>query len=126
MITDSASGSPQTVSLTATTINPRASLSTLLLNFGSQKVNTISAAKTVTLANSGSSPLILHSLNVKGDFQLAAGGTCTASSNLAPGQHCTINVIFAPKAKGLRVGALTVGDNALISSSTVGLTGTGN
>ncbi len=125
-ITDTAAGSPQTVSLTATVINPRASLNTFVLTFPSQRVNTTSAAKSVTLTNSGTTPLILNSLNVKGDFAVGAGGTCTPTSSLAPGQRCSVNITFTPRARGRRDGTLTIGDNALIGRLTVLLTGTGN
>jgi Bacterial Ig-like domain (group 3) len=48
VITDSAAGSPQSVPLTGTPINPRASLSTFDLDFASQKVGSTSSPMTVT------------------------------------------------------------------------------
>jgi hypothetical protein len=52
VIADSAVGSPQSVGLSATVINPQASLSATSLNFSTQKEGS-TTTKTVTLANSG-------------------------------------------------------------------------
>src|SRR5438094_4863058 len=51
-VTDNASGSPQTASLTGTGVTGTAALSPTSLTFSSQNVGTTSAAQTVTLTNS--------------------------------------------------------------------------
>ena len=126
VITDNASGSPQTVLMSATVINPHASLSASSLNFGNQKTGTTSAAKSVTLTNSGTTPLILSKLSISGNFALASGTTCTSSTTLAPAGNCVIKVTFTPTSKGSKSGSVTIGDNALSSPSTISLSGTGN
>ncbi len=43
------------------------------------------------------------------DFTLASGGACTGT--ISAGSTCTVNVTFAPKAPGLRAGAVRLFDN---------------
>jgi hypothetical protein len=125
---DSAYNSPQTVALSATVINPRASLSTYSLSFGKQTVNTTSAAMTVTLTNTGTGtvPLALSTLTISGDFAFASGTTCANGVALAPTASCTISVTFTPTAKGSRSGKVVITDNALLSPQVISLSGTGN
>lgn len=42
------------------------------------------------------------------DYSVAAGGTCAANVSYVAGQQCTINVVFAPKYPGLRMGAVVL------------------
>src|SRR5207247_7361126 len=71
-VTDNASGSPQTASLTGTGGAPGATLSPTSLTFPSQDVGTTSAPQAVTLSNSGSGPLSVSSIAItganRGDF----------------------------------------------------------
>jgi hypothetical protein len=124
-VTDNALGSPQSVPLSGTVINPKAKLSSSSLNFGKQTVGTTSAAKTVTLTNTGTTALTLSTLTVGGDFALASGTTCVNGSTLAAAASCAINVTFTPKAKGARLGSVTIKDNALLNKQVVVLSGTG-
>src|SRR5204862_455571 len=55
-IVDDAPTSPQTVTLNGIGVAPGANLSTSSVTFGNQIINTTSAAQTVTLTNSGTSP----------------------------------------------------------------------
>jgi YVTN family beta-propeller protein len=126
VIADNASGSPQTVLMSATVINPVASLSATSWNFGNQKTGTSSAAKSITLTNSGTTPLILSNLSISGNFALASGTSCTSTTTLAPAGSCLIKVTFTPTSKGSRSGSVTIKDNALSSPSTISLSGTGN
>jgi YVTN family beta-propeller protein len=129
LVTDNAAGSPQAIPVSAQTINPHASLSALEVGFPTpQAVGTISPSKTVTVTNTGSSPLILGtiSFNGLGDFVMAGGSTCAAGTTLAPTQQCTINIAFAPKAKGIRLGAVEVADNSLRSPIWIRLIGKSN
>src|SRR5438046_2644669 len=56
---DNACSSPQTATLKGTGVSPSANLSATTLKFGNQRVNSTSAAQTVTLTNSGTSPLTI-------------------------------------------------------------------
>jgi hypothetical protein len=128
-VVDNAYNSPQTVALSGTVINPQAWLSATSLSFGTQKVGTSSAAKAVTLKNTGTTPLTITSIAIAGanpgDF--AEGNNCPPSTaSLAPGSACTINVTFTPLAKGSRSGKVVITDNALLSPQIILLSGTGD
>jgi outer membrane protein assembly factor BamB len=120
-ITDSSTGSPQTVALTGTGGGAGASLSTASLNFGGQLVTTTSPAQRVTVQNTGNAPLSISGITVTGDFTQ----TNNCGSSLAANASCAISVTFVPAAGGARSGTLTIADNAPGSPQTVGLTGAG-
>jgi Abnormal spindle-like microcephaly-assoc'd, ASPM-SPD-2-Hydin/Putative Ig domain len=127
-INDNAAGSPQLIPLSLTVINPQASLSATNLSFATQKVGTTSAAKTVTLTNTGNTPLTLGTLTISGNFALASGSgvTCSNNGTVAAGASCAINVTFKPTAKGNNTGSVKIIDNALSSPQSISLSGTGN
>ena len=80
-ITDNASGSPQTVSLSGTGTAPLVSLSPTSLAFGSQPVGTRSStAYTVKLSNTGNGTLSITSLALTGtnasDFAQIGRASC--------------------------------------------------
>jgi hypothetical protein len=127
-ITDNASGSPQTVSLTGTGTAPIVSFGgTTSLNFGNQLVGTTSAAQTVTLTNTGTATLTFSGSGIaitganSGDF----AETNTCGSSVAAGANCTISITFKPAATGARNGSLSVTDNASGSPQSIPLTGNG-
>ena len=128
VITDNATGSPQTIPMTVTAvINPRVSLSPSSLNFGTVRTGNTSTAKTVTLTNSGTTTLKLTGLSISGNFAFASGaGACTSSTQLTPSGHCTIYVVFKPTSRGSKSGSVRISDNALNSPQSVSLSGSGN
>src|SRR5574340_664813 len=65
-VTDNASGSPQTVSLTGTGLAPAATPSPSSLSFGKQTVGTVSPQKQVTLTNTGNATLTINSVAIAG------------------------------------------------------------
>ncbi|MFC1411374.1 discoidin domain-containing protein [Streptacidiphilus sp. N1-12] len=105
-------------------VTPPASVSAspTSVDFGSQNTGTTSAARTVTLSNSGGSAATLSSVTASGDFA-RSGGSC--GSSLAAGASCTVGVVFAPTAAGARSGTLTVAGGSGQSPLTVALSGTG-
>jgi hypothetical protein len=127
-VVDNAYNSPQTVPLSGTVINPLASLSTTSLSFGTVSVGTSSAAKAVTLKNTGTTALTIASIAIAGtnpgDF--AEVNNCPPSpASLTAGASCTINVTFKPTAKGSRSASVVITDNALNSPQVISLSGTG-
>jgi hypothetical protein len=124
-ITDNASGSPQTVSLTGTGNGPVASLSATSLSFGNQPYDGTSAAQTVTLSNAGNAALSITSIAITGTNASDFAQTNTCGSPVAAGANCAIAVIFTPSALGARTAALSISDNASGSPQTVALSGTG-
>jgi len=128
MITDDGAGSPQSVTLTGTGVEPIVMLSTTSLPFAGQLITTPSAAQGVTLTNNGTAPLIISSIAISGansgDF--AENNNCPAStSSLAAGAKCTINVTFTPTATGNRATNIAITDDAADSPQAVALSGTG-
>ncbi len=120
-ITDNAFNSPQSVTLSGVGVAPQVLLSASSLAFGTQLVNTSSAAQVVTLTNTGSTALTITSIVAKGNFSQI--NTCGAS--VAAGANCTITVTFRPTDSGLRFGSITLTDNAPTSPQVISLTGTG-
>jgi hypothetical protein len=125
-ITDNASTSPQTLTLTGpVVIPPSHNLAPLSLTFPNQRVGTTSGSQVVTLSspiNGLSAPLMITSITVEGDF-IITGNSC--GSSLVAGASCTIAVAFTPTAAGTRTGLLAVFDNAANSQRGVTLTGVG-
>jgi hypothetical protein len=121
LFADNASASPQDVALTGTGQGfPVVSLSPLSLTFGTQVLGTSSAAKKVTLKNTGTTSLSINSVTTSPDFTIAA---TTCGSSLAPQANCTSSVAFKPAGVGTRLGTLTIDDNASGSPHTVSLSG---
>jgi len=92
------------------------------LNFGNEALNQTSAAKSVTVKNSGTATLTISGITISGDFAISAN-TCGAT--LAVGQKCKVSVTFTPTVLGALAGTLTFTDNTSNSPQTVALTGTG-
>jgi probable HAF family extracellular repeat protein len=122
-VSDSAAGTPQTVSLTG--VGTTAKLSPTSLNFGSINSGSVSASKSVTLTNVGSSTLSISALAITGTNALEFNETSNCGLSLLAGASCNMSVVFSPRATNKRTAALSVTDNAAGSPQSVGLTGTG-
>jgi len=121
-ITDNASAQPHMIPLTGTAIGPGVTFSPGMLDFGDQWVGTTSSPRTVTLSNSGNTPLIISDVVATGDY----GQASACVGTLATGDSCTITVTFTPTATGPRTGTVAVSDNAWASPQTVTLSGAGS
>ena len=123
LITDNAAGSPQAVALSGTgTTNALLTVTPTSLSFGNQVIYETSAAKTVTLTNSGTTSVTISSITASTNFAISPN-TCGAT--LAAGAKCKVGVTFTPTVVGAVAGTLTFNDNAANSPQTVTLTGTG-
>lgn len=91
------------------------------LTFAGQPVQTESAAQTVTVTNTGGTPLNIGGIQASGDFL----ETDTCSVSIPSGGTCQIQVMFTPSATGTRAGALIVTGNIMGGQQDVVLTGTG-
>ncbi len=128
-ITHSSPESPQVISLSGTGITapappppaPTVTFSPSFVSFGSQTLNTTSAATPVTMTNNTTGALTINSIVPSGDF----ARTTNCGTTLAAGASCTINVTFTPTAVGGRSGNITVTHSGLDSPSTLGLFGQG-
>jgi hypothetical protein len=113
-------------SATAVTSGPHASLSPTSLTFSTQGIGTTSAAKAVTLRNTGTASLTITSMAITGVNAVEFAQTHSCGSSLAAGASCTISVTFKPMARGTRTAALSLADNAAGSPQLVTLSGTGS
>lgn len=122
-LTDSASNSPQTVSLSGTgaSSTPAFTVSPASLTFGSQNVGSSSAPQQVGVVNNTSGAVSVTSIAATGDYSQA--NNCGTS--IAAGASCSVSVTFTPIATGTRTGTLTLTDSDPSSPQTVSLTGTG-
>jgi len=121
-ITDSASNSPQTVSLTGT--GTVASLLPGSLNFGVLRVGA-SLTRTATLTNYSYRTLNISLVQflppAAGDFSQ----TNTCGTSVPAQSSCMFSITFTPQAKGSRKSTMGVIDNSGSSPQTVALSGTG-
>jgi len=101
---------------TAVTLSPAS------LTWANEVVGATSAAKTVTLTNSGAATLSISNIGTSGDFAVSS---TTCASTLGVGKKCMIKVTFTPTQLGTRNGSLAITDNAPDSPQSVPLSGTG-
>lgn len=97
------------------------------LAFGNQLVKTTSAAKSVTVKNTGTSAITMNgiTLNDTTDYTITTN-TCPASgSTLAGGASCTISLTFNPASTGAKRGTVVIKDTDPSSPQLIGLSGTG-
>ena len=101
----------------ALTLTPAATV------FPDTSLGSTTAAKTVTVTNTGSGAITLSSITVSGDY--AVSGGC-AGTTLPAGDTCVMSVTFTPTAAGARSGTLTVASSNQGSTPAVAtLTGNG-
>ena len=108
------------IGLEGTGENPPAdTLTPLSLVFPPTMENTASASQTVTLSNSGGTPLTGIQVQATGDFSVVNG--CGYSLNAQ--SACTLAVRYTPHSAGAETGDITVTD--VLRSQIVSLSGTG-
>jgi len=113
------SAADASTSLTVTA--PAVSLSSASVILGDEAVGTASAARVLTLANTGTADLAITSIVAAGDFTQ----TNTCGTSVATGARCIILVRFNPAVTGTRSGTLTITDSASDSPQVIALSGTG-
>ncbi|HLA69956.1 MAG TPA: choice-of-anchor D domain-containing protein, partial [Steroidobacteraceae bacterium] len=89
------------------------------LDFGSQAVNTNSAARAVSVSNTGSSAAPISSIAASGDYTQ----TNNCGTSVPANGSCTVNVVFRPTVAGTRSGSLSINSSA--GNASVALSGTG-
>ncbi|MFN0301957.1 MAG: choice-of-anchor D domain-containing protein [Burkholderiales bacterium] len=129
-LTHNATGGTSTINLggTGALPQPAVSLSAQTIRFvAAQLLNTSSAINTVTLSNSGTSPLNFTSLALAGtnpgDF--TRGGTCAVGTPVNPGATCTLGITFRPTVIGARSAQLVLSSNASGAPISISITGNG-
>jgi hypothetical protein len=126
-VTDNATGSPQTLTLTGTgTAVPALKLSSTTLAFPATTHATTSAAQTVTLTNSTTTTINITSITLAGSGLADFMQLHTCGATLAPAATCQLFVAFKPAAAAAYTATLSIADNAASSPQSVALSGTGN
>ena len=122
-ISSDATNSLDYVSLLSSGTLPVLGISPSSLSFG-QVLLGESITLSVTVTNASLSPVLLQTISTSGDFD--SGGSCPVSgATLAPQASCIIEVIFTPRALGLRKGVLSLVASSSASPMVVMLSGTG-
>jgi hypothetical protein len=119
-ITDSASNSPQTVTLNGTGVAAgNVSLNPTSLAFGTVEI-TNTVVKNVTLTNNQSVPLNISSITgFPAGFSLSgATTTCVPGTPVAAGGSCLLAVSLTPAAAGSPSGTISINDDANTSPQT--------
>jgi hypothetical protein len=93
------------------------------LTFLNAGVGFPTAAKTLTLHNTGTAAGAGITLAFSSTVFSRAGGNC--GTTLAAGANCTITVVFTPTATGTVTSTLTISANVGVAGSPVALSGTG-
>jgi len=122
-VTDNATSSPQTVSLTGT--GTYIQLAPTLLNFGTVTVGSSSTPQAITLTNTDTVAVAIQGVSFTGVAKGDYSQTNTCGSSVAKGASCSINVTFKPTATGTRTAKVSIADFGGGSPQTVQLTGTG-
>lgn len=118
----------QTSTVSLTGLGSSVALSGSPLAFGNELVKTTSAAKTVTVTDTGTAAITMGTITSTNttDYTISAN-TCPASgAKLNAGSSCTISVTFNPKSTGAKRGTVVVNDSDPSSPQLIGLNGTGS
>jgi hypothetical protein len=105
-ISDDATASPQTVTLTGT--GNQVGLSPKSIDFGSVVVGQKSAPLSFTLKNVGMGTLDINLIGISGTDKRDYSETNNCGNRLAPGASCQVTVTFMPLAKGKRPADVTL------------------
>lgn len=127
IFTDSANGSPQTVTLSGSGTNAAVGFSASGLSFPSQTPQTTSSALNETVTNTGTGNLTVSTAAIGGTNPTAfakSADTCTGAT-VTPGNTCQVSVTFTPSAAGNFSASLIFTDNGSGNPQSVTLSGTG-
>jgi len=132
-VASNSSTSPQSVSLSGTSLAGLVNLSAKM-SWGNTEVGSTSGVtKTATLTNPNSVAMTVYSVTATGNFATTSIGAnpcnLAGSTILAANDSCTVGVTFTPSAQGTDTGSLSITSNArnatVSSPGTIALQGTG-
>ncbi|HXA00004.1 MAG TPA: SBBP repeat-containing protein [Candidatus Dormibacteraeota bacterium] len=125
-LTDGGVGGPINISLTGQGSAPAASVSPDTFSFIPVSQGATEGPVPITLTSNGTAPLHISSVALSGtnpgDFSQT--NNCVGTV-LAVNATCTINVSFTPSAETARTATLVITDDAVVSTQSVALQGTG-
>lgn len=94
------------------------------LSFGSQSVGLSTVPQTITITNTGGSPLTVGGVSFTGTAATDYNASPAGCTNVAPNGTCTVDVMFTPKAAGVRNATLQIATNEA-GTKAVPVSGTG-
>lgn len=127
-VTDSATGSPQSISIVGEGTLPTKSLAVTpsSIDFGPVPVGDTASGLSVSIGNTGNVPVTVRGFTFSGtnagDFSIGAN---YCDPIVYPGNYCNVYLDFTPSAVGTRTGAFVITSDATGSPQTVRLSGTG-
>jgi hypothetical protein len=130
LISDNATGSPQTVALTGTGIagSGTLTLTPSTVAFGNVALGSTSVAQSVAITNSSTTQTLTVSgivITGSSDFSILTT-TCSATPfTLTVGGSCTVSLVYTPTVTTSETGTLTVSGSSTNSPQSATLTGTG-
>jgi hypothetical protein len=104
---------------------PAVGLSATTLAFGNQMLGTASAAKSVSISNTGTANLVLGTIVTAGPNASEFVPSKCSGTTLVPGASCAVDVTFTPAALNARNATLSIPSNASGSPHGVALSGNG-
>jgi hypothetical protein len=123
--TDTASSTPQVISLTGVGVNgPSLQLMAGRVIFPPTAIAVPSPDRQVSFVSTGNSPVVVTRIAITGGNSGDFSETDDCTSPIQPGASCTPDIIFTPTAAGTRTSTLVITDNAPGSPHVVQLTGT--
>ncbi|WP_158502367.1 choice-of-anchor D domain-containing protein [Vitiosangium sp. GDMCC 1.1324] len=122
VVVSDASNGNQVVSLSGTGVQPGMSVSPSSVDFGNVRVGTASAARSVTVSNTGSDTLTLSGASASGPFSISG---LSLPATVAPGASLSFDVTFASTATGAASGSLSLTSDAPGSPFSLTLSGKG-
>ena len=122
---DSATNSPQTISLSGTGVEPPVTFSATTLTFPSTIEGESSGSQSVTMTNTGTAALTISSITMTGAGASSYVFANSCGASLAVGANCTIHGHFGPVATGTLKATITITDSAASSPQSIAITGTG-
>jgi len=108
----------QLVSATGTGTGGTASVLTFApatLSFGNQLVGVASAAKVVTVTNSGASAVTISALSPSPEYTAAGSGTTPCSGSIPAAGKCTFSVTFTPSVNGSLRGSVAITNTSALN-----------
>jgi hypothetical protein len=98
------------VNLSGSAPPPKISISASSVNFGSVQAGKVSSPKRVTIKNTGTSDLVISSINITGPnaSQFSQINNC---ATIPTGGSCTITLTFAPTSMGSKSATLSISSN---------------
>jgi subtilase family serine protease len=123
-ISDNASSSPQSISLSGTGVEPVLVFTPSKLTFAATPEGTSATPLSITVNSTGSASVSISKVALGGtnasSFSIVAN---SCGSTLSTGSSCTVTIGFKPAATGNLSASLTFTDNASGSPQTVPITG---